>query len=133
MSAGADDPLAGLGAEDYEALARQGFVAAERRPGAGGPRGPSYKLRWRRGGRQRARYLGRDPGRAAAVGAALADLQRAGRAARRAARVLREAARWLRRARRALGPPLAGRGLRLHGYAARGLTGFKVLKFISIS
>jgi hypothetical protein len=54
---GAPDPapdtpgLAGLRLSpgDLRALARQGFVTAERRGG----RGPYYKLRWRRGGRQR--------------------------------------------------------------------------------
>jgi hypothetical protein len=109
--------LAGLGlaAEDLRALARQGFVAAEARRG----RGPYYKLRWRRGGRQRVRYLGRDPGRAARARAALEALQRPLRAARLLARLLGEARRRLREARRLLTPRAEARGLRYHGYTAR--------------
>jgi hypothetical protein len=89
--------LAGLGlaAEDLRALARQGFVSEERRGG----RGPYYKLRWRRAGQQRVRYLGGDPGRAAVVRAELEGLQRPPRAARLLARLLGEARRRLRDAK----------------------------------
>ena len=58
----AADALArlGLGPADRAALARQGFVAAEWRRRGGRRWGPYFKLRWRRGGVQRVRYLGRE-------------------------------------------------------------------------
>ena len=108
-----------LPAEDLEALTRQGFVAAEPRRRGGRPLGPFFKLRWRRSGRQRVRYLGKDPARADAVRAALEGLRRPVRLARQAARLLAEARKRLRQVKQALAPRLAAGGLHLHGYEAR--------------
>ena len=86
---------AGLG---LAARAGQGFVSAEARPTGA----VTYKLRWRRGGRQRVRYLGSDP---AAARAALAGLQAGARRARALRRHL-----GLRPAGVAGGRPAARRG-----------------------
>jgi hypothetical protein len=109
--------LAGLGLADadLQALARQGFVAAEFRR----LRPPYFKLRWRRDGRQRVRYLGQDPARAEQVRAALERLQRPRRNGRLAARLLAEARKRLLDARRLLEPRADADGLRYHGYALR--------------
>jgi len=111
------DGLAGLRLSpgDLQALARQGFVATEARQG----RGPSYKLRWRRGGRQRVRYLGPDPGRAEQVRAALEALQRPHRIARRVAQLLGEARKRLLNVKRLLEPHADACGFRYHGYTTR--------------
>jgi hypothetical protein len=120
-AAGDCNLLAGLGLseEDYRALARQGFLAAEFRRRGRRRLGPYYKLRWRRGGRQRVRYVGQDPARAERLRAALDDLQRPARLARQLSRLMDEARRHLRRAKEALAPHLAGQGLRYHGFTAR--------------
>jgi hypothetical protein len=109
--------LAGLrlAAGDREALTLQGFVSEERRSG----RGPYYKLRWRRGERQRVRHLGADSARADQVRAALDELQRPRRAATLAARLLADTRRRLREAKGMLAPLAAAEGLYYHGYTLR--------------
>jgi hypothetical protein len=112
----APDDLAGaLDPADLGALAAQGFVSAETRPSGA----VTYKLRWRRAGRQRVRYLGSDPAAAAAVRAALANLQAPARAGRAAAGLLRRARAALARAKAVLAPALAAKGYHYHGYASR--------------
>jgi hypothetical protein len=112
-------PLAGLaarlGPDDLRALAAQGFVSADRR--ANGK--TTFKLRWRRGGRQQVRYLGSDPAAAAVVREFVARLQAPGRAERRALALLAEAARRLRAAKKLLAPRAAAAGRPLHGYTPR--------------
>jgi len=119
MSDDAGNPggLAGLqlSAPDLQALACQGFVAAEFRQG----RGPYYKLRWRQGGQQRTRYLGCDPARIAQVRAALEVLQRPHLLARQAARLLGEARQRLHKVKLLLAPHAESCGLRYHGYTLR--------------
>ncbi len=65
----------GLTRNDIAALRRQGFIAAEYCVRGGRRFGPYFKLRWRCGGRQRVRYLGRDCRLAEAVAAAVKQLQ----------------------------------------------------------
>jgi hypothetical protein len=105
--------------EDYLALARQGFVAAEYREAGGRRLGPYYRLHWRREGRQQVRYLGSDPARAEAIRAALAELQQARHLELHLRRVVARAAACRRAGRRQLAPLLAERGLHLHGTAIR--------------
>ena len=102
-----------LTAEDYQALARQGFVAREVRPGCR----PYYKLRWRCDRRQQTRYLGQDPARAERVRAALESLQRPLRAARQLTRLLGEARLRLRTAKRLLEPQAEASGCYYRGYS----------------
>jgi hypothetical protein len=104
-----------LSPEDMQALARQGFVAVEFRD----HRGPYYKLRWRRGGRQCVRYLGSDPDRAQQVRAALDALQAPHRIGRQVVRLLAEARKRLLEMKRSLTPLAATRGLHYHGYTLR--------------
>ena len=103
----------GLDDEDLDALARQGFVAVERR------REQTYfKLRYRCDGRQRVRYVGgRD--RAQAVQAALEALQSDVRLRRRLVALCQVATRSLRDAKDTLEPLLEARGLHFHGRAIR--------------
>lgn len=108
-----------IGLTDSEALARQGFVAAEYRSGTGGRRGPYYKLRWRCGGRQRVRYLGRDAEFAEKVRDVLHHHQRRVRTRARLRKLARRARARLRQAKSRLAPLLAERGLYFHGYAIR--------------
>ena len=115
----ADDQngLAGLRLSpgDLQALARQGFVATEPRQG----RGPSYKLRWRRGGRQRVRYVGRDPVRVGQIRAALENLRHAHWVARRLAQLLAEAHRGIRNAKKLLQLRAEECGGHYHGFTLR--------------
>ena len=112
------DPLAdlGLSGEDLACLARQGCVTAEFR----GQSGPYYKLRWRRDGRQRVLYLGRDSTRAEEVRAALEISRMPLRRARRLSLQMKKARRGLQEVRNMVAPLLAVHGLHYHGYAARG-------------
>jgi hypothetical protein len=101
--------------QHWDALRRQGHVAAERRA-----RGrPVYKLRFRIPGRQIVRYLGTDPALAEEVRQELAQLQRPRRVERQLRRLRQEAATALREAKAASEPLLNARGLRYHGYALR--------------
>ena len=119
MSPAAPDPwdalAARLGPAVLAALASQGFVAAETRPG----RSPTCKLRWREGGRQRVIYLGSDPATADAVRAGLAALQAPRDARRELARLMARARKELALLKKSLGPAMAARGYRYHGFAAR--------------
>lgn len=103
-----------LSPADLAALARQGFVTAERRG-----RRTYYKLRFRRGGRQQVRYLGSDPARAAAVERALDQLQQARRHELELPRLTAAARRTMRESKQTLAPLLEAEGLRFHGYAIR--------------
>ncbi len=105
-----------LSAEDWGALARQGFVAGERRGGT-----LYFKLRYRDPltRRQRIRGLGASTRRAAAVRAELAWLQRPVHREREAVRGARQASHALRRARESVRPLLAQAGFRFHGAAIR--------------
>jgi hypothetical protein len=105
----------GLTVEERAALARQGFLATERRGGMN----PIYKLRFRLHGRQVVKYVGTNPDVAKAIRGAVAALQQDRRQARRLRRLAEEAQRTLRRAKRELGPLLEAAGLRFHGYAVR--------------
>jgi len=98
---------------DLDALARQGFIAAERRG-----ENRYYRLRFRRGGRQQTRYIG-SLDRAQAVQAELDSLQSEVQLQRRLAALGRDAARSLRDAKRQLQPLLEGRGFHFHGQAIR--------------
>src|SRR5205823_9082381 len=109
----------GLGPADRAALARQGFVAAEWRRRGGRRWGPYFKLRWRRGGVQRVRYLRRESDRAREVEACLGRLRRSAWLARVGRALLADARHRLRALKEQLEPLLAARGKRLHGYAAR--------------
>jgi hypothetical protein len=90
--AGSPHGLAALGltAEDYRALAQQGFVSPERRAG-----GPYYKLRFRRDGRQVVTCLGKDHAAAQAVAKELRTLQAPARLGRHLRRLTIEARRTL--------------------------------------
>jgi hypothetical protein len=103
----------GLTAEDLASLATQGFVSVE-------SRGPQsiYKLRYRRAGRQRVRYIaGAD--QATRVRGELDVLQQEVRLRRRATAVRRAAYAVLQRTKRELAPQLDQLGCTLHGIAVR--------------
>jgi hypothetical protein len=99
--------------QDLVSLARQGFLAVERR------RERRYvKLRYRRDGRQCVRYVG-GPDQAQAVQAALDTLQSHVRMRRRLTALCQAAARSLRNAKNTLEPFLVQQGFRFHGDAIR--------------
>jgi hypothetical protein len=98
---------------DFAALARQGFVAVERRGEQ-----TYFKLRFRRDGRQRVRYIG-GPDQARAVEAELAVLQTDLRMRRRLAILCQLASQSMRNAKQNLEPLLEARGLHFHGRAIR--------------
>jgi hypothetical protein len=102
-----------LTSADLVTLARQGFVAGERR----GER-RYHKLRFRRGRRQVVKYLG-GPERAHAVQAELDLLQAACRRRRKLAALSHQAREMLREAKRQLEPSLADQGYHFHGLAIR--------------
>jgi hypothetical protein len=113
------DPLSrlGLSKENYQALAQQGYVAAECCWRNGRRLGPYYKLRFRQEGRQRVRYLGRDVVQAERIAEALEALQRPRRLARELSHLMKEARSRLRRLKENLAPHLDG--MYYHGYTAR--------------
>lgn len=108
-----------LDERDLAAIARQGFVAVEFRRRSGRRCGPYYKLRWRVAGRQRVRYLGRNPVLVEHVQAALAAWQAPRRAQRASVALLRAARRALRAAKAAAAPRLVQEGQYFHGYSVR--------------
>jgi hypothetical protein len=116
----AEELLARLGVmpEEMATLAQQGSVSQEIRQRKGKPTGPYYKLRWRQRGRQRVRYLGRDPTLASSVRAALLQLQAFGRQARAVLEGLKQTRAYFAAAKKAL-QPLLGPGLYFHGYCIR--------------
>ena len=103
----------GLADADLAVLQRQGFVAAE------GRKPTRYKLRYRRDGRQRIRYLGSQAEFVAQVRRELSQLQSPMRQARALRRSLRTASRALRKAKRSLLPVLAATGHAYHGLIIR--------------
>jgi hypothetical protein len=110
------DSLAGyVDRDDIASLACQGFVSAEKRPSGR----LTYKLRWRRDGRQRVCYLGSDPAVAARVQAAVAALQQPKQAERELNKLYVVARRALREVKATLTPPMAASGYGFHGYSAR--------------
>jgi hypothetical protein len=109
----------GLTGEDLAALAEQGFVSAEYRFRGHRRYGPFHKLRWRVAGRQRVRYLGRNPILGERVRLALAAWQAPRRTQRVSAALLHSVRRALRAAKAAAAPQLACEGRYLHGYIAR--------------
>ena len=100
-------------------LAEQGFMTREYRTYRDARLGPYFKLRWRSGGRQRVKYLGRDVPRAEAVAAALADLRVAKRRRQQLAALIAGGRKSLRRVKQALEPALANQGRSFHGYECR--------------
>src|SRR5258708_2065497 len=88
--------------QERASLARQGFVATELR----GQGRPCFKLRFRSAGRQRVRYLGKDPQTARAIARELVGLQAARRVQLRLRRLSHQARLRLRQAKQALQPLL---------------------------
>ena len=109
----------GLNEDDVEALALQGFVAAEDRQYRGARLGPYFKLRWRMHGRQRTKYLGRDAQLAEVVANAIADLQRENLLAREVARMMTAARKSLQETKKQMAKVMANRGRYYHGYTCR--------------
>ena len=104
-----------LSEAERHALARQGFVAVERRG-----RRCYFKLRFRAaGGRQCVRYLGSDPAVAAQVRQVLDRLQHPRRQARAVKQWTRHARRLLRASKLAAAPAVHALGYRFHGFALR--------------
>jgi hypothetical protein len=105
----------GLTAEELRALRHQGFVSQERR----GPGQLSFKLRFRCGGKQRVRSLGKDPAFVACVNRELAHFQARKRLDRSLVHLIRDASKRLRQAKQRLAPLLAEAGYAFHGQAIR--------------
>jgi len=110
-------------ADHADLLRRQGSVQASWRPGAGGRRGPYFRLVFRRAGRQEALYLGADRALADEVRALLLTLRAGRRRAREFERQLALARAALRQQRHALDQELLGRGLYRKGSEVRGWRG----------
>ncbi len=104
----------GLCPEAWDALAEQGSLCAE-----AGRAGPVYKLRFRLGGKQQARYVGRKPAFIALIRHELVRLQAESRSRQRLRRLLREAKQCLRKTKRQVEPSLARSGHVFHGRAIR--------------
>lgn len=103
-----------LSVVNLQALARQSFVASQRRG-----RRMTYKLRYRVGGVQQVRCLGSDPVRAAEILAALEAWQ-APRRTQQALRTIVAAGRALRRSiRPRLAEHVARAGYKFHGRRLR--------------
>jgi len=103
----------GLASEDIAAIADQGFISPDRR----GDR-TYFKLRFRRNGRQRVRYIG-GAARAIAVAAELKALQGDLQLRRRMAVLTRSVTSALRTAREKLQPLAESHGYYFHGHALR--------------
>jgi hypothetical protein len=91
---GARNPIARLAdlqldRQERAALARQGFIAIERRPGGR----PFYRLRFRKSGKLRSRYLGQSQELAEKLRRELAQRQREHRLDQHIARLVRQARR----------------------------------------
>jgi hypothetical protein len=104
-----------LTSEDLAALTRQGFVAEELR----GQRGPLFKLRFRRQGKQRVRYVGQDPDSARQIQQELANLQAGRRQEQELARLNAKARRLLRETKASLTETVEASGHHFHGQALR--------------
>jgi hypothetical protein len=101
-----------LNDEEVRALTKQGFLRCEAR----GTK-TIYRLRYRVGGRQHARYV--SPRDAAALETELEILQRSVRSRRRLAHLARLARQLLRQRKLTLGPLLEARGYHFHGEEIR--------------
>lgn len=107
--------LLNLTPAEQNALASQGFVAAEYRRGSG----PYFKLRFRLQGRQVVRYLGVNPEFAKRVEKEVAELQRPRRQEQQVRRLNDEAHRQLRHWKQTLEPFVTKQGYHFHGFALR--------------
>jgi len=104
-----------LTVEDYRALRRRGTVCTERRRG-----GEYFKLRFRtEDGRQRIRYLGKDPAVAETIRRELQGLQLHRRHLGVVKRRDTEARRLLRRVKQNLADAVGVLGCHFHGFAIR--------------
>lgn len=101
--------------KDLAALAQQGFVVAEYREG----RGPFFKLRFRRDGKQIVRYLGQSPDVAAAIRHELDVLRQDHQRLRRLLRWQAAARLAIRNSKAALQKHLGGTAYYYHGFAIR--------------
>lgn len=99
--------------DDWQALARQGFVGHEQRGGR-----KYWKLRFRRGGRQQVRYVGGDE-QARQVTEELEQLQRPMRDLRHLNEVTRRANRALRETKQQTEAVVEQFGFRYHGLRLR--------------
>ncbi len=102
-----------------EEFRRQGSVVAGWRTYRGRRLGPFFTLRYRKGGRQAALYLGRSGSLAAQVRELLAEVQRP----RLLRRCIQQARAEVRRCKRAWQEDLAAVGLSLKGCEVRGWRG----------
>jgi len=92
----------GLCPEAWNALAEQGSLCAEACRA-----GSVYKLRFRLGGKQQSRYVGKRPGFIDLIRHELARVQAESRSRQRLRRLLREARQCLRRTKRQVEPLLS--------------------------
>ncbi len=104
-----------ISSEETEALARQGFVSAERR----GPNCTVYKLRFRKDGRQQVRYLGTSAESAAAVEQELQKLQQTIRQRRQMFELYEAMRKQLADVKETLRPLLLSEGFDFHGFSMR--------------
>ena len=100
--------------EAWDVLATQGSLCAE-----GCRTGEVYKLRFRLGGKQQSRYVGKSPRFVEQIRRELAQLQAERRSRKRTRRLVREAKQCLRRTQRQLEPLLSMSGRVFHGRAIR--------------
>jgi hypothetical protein len=105
-----------LAPEDLESLRKQGSVCREYRRGRS-----IYKLRFRRGGRQVARYLGTDPFTAAAIAGELHAWQSERRQFLELRRLDAQARRLLRETKHRLEQDLLSLGYHFHGLEIRAI------------
>jgi hypothetical protein len=113
--------------EEFVALARQGFIRAEKRR-----KKTIWRLRYRFGGRQRVRYV--SPRDVEALEAELSELQSRIRARRRLTRLSEQARQALRHRRSTIAPLLEASGYKFHGNQIRRRRSVKVnLPFFSQS
>jgi hypothetical protein len=110
----------GLGDDDLAVLRRNGYVQQDRRRADGGGYG---RLRFRKEGRLRTVYLGREPGRLARVRRELRTLQATRTARREQRRAVRRRREVVRRAKARLAPVLEQFGFHFHGDLIRKLRG----------
>ena len=126
LQAGAVNPLPSLSSsnfwsrfrissEETKALAKQGFVSAERR----GPNCTVYKLRFRRDGRQQVRYLGTSTELATAVEQELEKLQQTVRQNQQMFELYEAMRKQLAEVKVTLRPLLLSKGFSFHGFSVR--------------
>jgi hypothetical protein len=104
----------GLCPEAWNTLAVQGSLCAE-----SGKAGAVYKLRFRMGGRQQSRYVGKSSGFVEQIRHELTQLQAARRSQGRRRRLIGDAKQCLRRTKRELEPLLPMAGCAFHGRMIR--------------